>query len=226
MKDFVKWLGVNEKVAKVVVWLLIIMVTLIIFNTAMESLGFPYYAITYKNMLRINNDEKLVNFIVGAIMSFLNFYSIVLLVFRVKEAKSILKYAILYMIMNYFINIFLGYSALQVFIILFILTFCYLYSNKNIKYIIYSILAFISTTIIQGVWFLSKARFIDYTKLNYSTKSILSLDYFIIMAIIILVKEIYLKKRGEKLCGLHQDAGYGLVNSKTKANSQRKSQKK
>ena len=28
MKDFIKWLGVNEKIAKVAVWLLIIMVTL------------------------------------------------------------------------------------------------------------------------------------------------------------------------------------------------------
>ena len=26
MKDFIKWLGVNEKVAKVAVWMLIIMV--------------------------------------------------------------------------------------------------------------------------------------------------------------------------------------------------------
>ena len=47
MKDFVKWLGVNEKVAKAIVWLLIIMVTLIIFNMGLESLGFPYYKITY-----------------------------------------------------------------------------------------------------------------------------------------------------------------------------------
>ena len=28
MKDFIKWLGVNEKIAKVVVWILIIIVTL------------------------------------------------------------------------------------------------------------------------------------------------------------------------------------------------------
>ena len=47
MKDFVKWLGVNEKIAKVVVWLLIIMVMLILTNTMLESLGFPYYKITY-----------------------------------------------------------------------------------------------------------------------------------------------------------------------------------
>ena len=57
MKDFIKWLGVNEKVAKVVVWLLIIMTSLIIVNAALESLGFPHYAITYDNLKRIGNDE-------------------------------------------------------------------------------------------------------------------------------------------------------------------------
>ena len=54
MKDFVKWLGVNEKVAKVVVWLLIIMVMLILTNTMLESLGFPFYKITYQNIRKIN----------------------------------------------------------------------------------------------------------------------------------------------------------------------------
>ena len=44
---------------------------------------------------------------------------------------------------------------------------------------------------------MAKARFIDYNSINDPTKSILSLDYFIIMAVIILVKEVYLKKRGE-----------------------------
>lgn len=40
MKDFCKWLGVNEKIAKIVVWLFIIFIGLIIFNAAFESLGF------------------------------------------------------------------------------------------------------------------------------------------------------------------------------------------
>ena len=59
MKDFIKWLGVNEKIAKVAVWLLIIMVTLIIVNTALASLGFPNYQITYSNLVNINIDKKL-----------------------------------------------------------------------------------------------------------------------------------------------------------------------
>ena len=53
MKKFIKWLGVNEKVAKIAVWLLIIMVSLIIINAGLASLGFPNYQITYNNIKQI-----------------------------------------------------------------------------------------------------------------------------------------------------------------------------
>lgn len=62
MKKFIKWLGVNEKVAKIAVWLLIIMVSLIIINTALASLGFPNYQLTYNNLVNINI-SKILNII-------------------------------------------------------------------------------------------------------------------------------------------------------------------
>ena len=225
MKDFIKWLGVNEKIAKVAVWLLIIMVFLIVFNTGLESIGFPHYAITYDNLVKINYN-KFAETIVAFAITILNFYTVALLVFRVREAKKILKFSIVYLILNILINKLFGYIVLQVFIIIYILMFCYFYSNKNKKYILYGTLSYIFSVIIQGIWYISKAKFIDYTNINNLTRSILSLDYFIIMALIILVKEIYLKKRGERLCGDHQDASYGSANSKAKTKSQRKSQRK
>ena len=80
MKDFIKWLGVNEKIAKVAVWLLIIMVTLIIVNTALASLGFPNYQITYDNIKNISTNV-IVDTISRILACFLNFYSILLIVY-------------------------------------------------------------------------------------------------------------------------------------------------
>lgn len=57
MKDFLKWLGVNEKVAKVAIWLFIIMVCLIVVNTALDSLGLPYYKITMDNLVKIDTNK-------------------------------------------------------------------------------------------------------------------------------------------------------------------------
>ena len=226
MKDFIKWLGVNEKVAKIAVWMLIIMVFLIVTNTMLESVGFPHYAITYDNIINIDVN-KVVSIILSLLVSILSFYSSALLVFRVKDVKIIFKkYIILYLILNYIINSIFGHTALQVFIAIYYTLFCYLHSGKKTKYILYGVMSLIATAIIQGVWYLAKARFIDYALTSNATKTILSLDYFIIMAIIILVKEIYLKKRGEIKCGTEQVAGSGLENSTKKANSLKKSQKK
>lgn len=197
MKDFIKWLGVNEKIAKVVVWIFIIMVFLIVTNTMLESLGVPYYKITYENIKQINY-PLIMQYLVSIIVTILNFYCIMLLVFRVKESKGLFKYSILYLILNWITSIVSDSGILQIFIIIYCVIFCYLYSNKNKKYIIYGILSIIINVGIQGIWYLSKARYIDYSKLDQVSKSLLSIDYFIIMAVIILVKEIYLKKRGEK----------------------------
>lgn len=197
MKDFIKWLGVNEKIAKVAVWLLIIMVTLIIFNTAMESLGFPYYAITYDNIKKMYS-QKVLEYIISWILAMLNFYSVVLLVFRLKDAKKIFKYALIYLLINILLTMTLPKIVAEIFIPLYIVCFCYFYSQKQLKYIFYSIISIITTTFVQGIWYMSKVRFINYSELNKLTQSILSIDYFIIMMIIILVKEIYLKKRSEE----------------------------
>ena len=72
----------------------------------------------------------------------------------------------------------------------------------------------------QGISYLYKIKLIDYSKIDYITKEILFIDYFIIMGIIILVKEVYLKKRSERICG-EDKAGFGSVNSKKKENSQK-----
>lgn len=226
MKDFIKWLGVNEKVAKVAVWMLIIMVFLIIVNTALNSLGFPYYAITYDNLKHI--DLGLVyNLFTKCIVCVLNFYAILLLVFRIKEAKKLFKWSILYLILNWVIADFFGYLATQIFIFLFFIIFPYMYTGKSWKYAIYGFMALIVNTLIEGITYYFKGSFIDITEISRVTRAILFSDYFIIMAIIILVKEIYLKKRGELKCGMEdQKAGCGLENSTKKANSLKKSQKK
>lgn len=197
MKDFIKWLGVNEKIAKVAVWMLIFMVFLILTNTMLESMGFPHYAITYDNLIKVKTNLVLET-IVSALVAGLNFYTIILLVFRAKEAKNIFKYCVLYCILNFLVNEIFGYTTLQILIVVFCTTFCYFYSKKNWKYIFYGIGSIIANIIIQGIWYITKIQFIDYTQINRLTKTLLSFDFFIIMAVIILVKEIYLKKRGEK----------------------------
>lgn len=197
MKDFIKWLGVNEKAAKALVWLLIIMIFLITFNTGLESLGFPNYKITYDNLMKIDMN-LMVNILSSCIMSILNFYAMILLVFRIKETKKIFKYVILYIITSWIVLEITNYAISQIFIIGYILAFCYLYSNKNKKYILYGIATIIVNVIVQGITYTYRMKFLDFDKLSDITQAILSIDYFIIMGIIILVKEIYLKKRGEK----------------------------
>lgn len=222
MKDFIKWLGVNEKVAKVAVWMLIIMVFLIVTNTMLESVGFPHYAITYDNLVKIN-PSRILEYLINWISILLNFYAIIFLVFSIRDYTKIYKYSILYLILNIIINNIAGKGILEIFILLFVTTFGYFYSNKNRKYILYMIGSLVLNTLIQWVTYLYKAQFIDYSNIDYVTKTILFSDYFIIMAIIILVKEIYLKKRGAVNWEI---AGSGLENSKKKANSLKKSQKK
>lgn len=196
MKDFIKWLGVNEKVAKVAVWMLIFMIFLILTNTLLESLGFSNYQITYNNLKNIHINEAS-NIISSLIVCFLNFYAITLLIFRVEESKYLFKYSIIYVILNWLISAILGYIAVQIYIIIFFVWFSYLYSNKNKKYISYGIIAVFINIVVEGIAYYFKANLIDIAELNRFTRSLLSLDYFIIMAVIILVKEIYLKKRGE-----------------------------
>lgn len=89
MKDFCKWLGVNEKFAKVIVWIFIIMSMLIVFNSAFESMGMPYYKLTVENLSKIDY-PKVFDYGISWIVALLNFYAMVFLIFPIKDFKKIL----------------------------------------------------------------------------------------------------------------------------------------
>ena len=184
MKDFLKWLGVNEKVAKIVVWIFIAIIMLILTNTLLESVGLPYYKITVDNLNKIASSPKIISYILSGIVNILNFYSIVLIVFRVKNIKKMIIPAILCPILTGIVNILT-------------IGFCYFFSGKQWKYLLYGILSMGINAMIQYICYLYKARFIDFSHINSTTRIILGLDFLIVMAIVILVKEIYLRKRGE-----------------------------
>lgn len=197
MKDFCKWLGVNEKFAKVIVWIFIIMSMLIVFNSAFESMGMPYYKLTVENLSKIDY-PKVFDYGISWIVALLNFYAMVFLIFPIKDFKKIFKYSILYLILNIIVLNLFGNGALQIFIALFIVIFSYLYSNKNKKYILYGILSCIILTIIQYVCYLYKARFIDFVNISGLNKLLVYSDYVLFMFIIILVKEIIIKNKKNK----------------------------
>lgn len=197
MKDFLKWLGINEKIAKVAVWALIIMILLIIFNAFLESIGVPYYKLSVENLSKINT-STILEYLSAWIMTVLNFLSIVLIVFRIKDFKKIFKYSILYLIMNIILLNIANYTILQVFIILFVILFCYLFSGKKWKCALYAIGSILLNFALQYVTYIYKLQFIDYNKVNSLGKLVLSIDYYLMLTLIIVVKEIYLRKRGEK----------------------------
>ncbi len=221
MKDFLKWLGVNEKVAKVAIWLFIIMVCLIVINTALDSLGLPYYKITVDNLVQADFG-KVFNYILSWIIILFNFYSVIFIVFRTKEFKKILPYSLIYLVLDILIRQVSNYMVSQIFIIAFILGFCYFYSGKKIKYIIYGIYSIIFNVFIQFIWFSYKASSLNINELNASTRTILTFDFFIIMTVIIIAKEIYMKKRSERICGAEEKVYSGSENSKKKATLPRK----
>lgn len=197
MKEFCKWLGVSEKFAKVVVWLFIIMSMLIIFNSAFESMGLPYYKLTVENLSKLDY-PKLLDYGISWILALLNFYTMIFLIFPIKDFDKIFKYSILYLILNIIVFGLFGNGMLQIFIPLFIILFCYLFSNKNKKYILYGMIAYIVSIFIQYVCYLYKVRFIDFTNINSLNKLLTSLDYVLLMFIIILVKEVIIKNKKKK----------------------------
>jgi len=201
IKDFCKWLGVSEKIAKLVIWLFIGMCFLIVTNIMLESIGLPYYKITVDNLSRLDYGV-LMSLFFSSLVTLLNFYSVVLLVFNVKQITKIFKYAIIYLLLNIVIvNIFNGSLEallLQIFILIYILIFCYLYSNKNKKYLFYRICSYIVNVFVQFICYLYKLRFVDYSKLNPVNWFLTSIDFLIIMFVIIFIKEIILKKKEVK----------------------------
>ena len=130
MKEFCKWLGVSEKFAKVVVWIFILMSMLIVFNVAFESIGLPYYKLTVENLSKINY-PKVFESLLTWLLTLLNFYTMIFLIFPIKDFGKIFKYSILYLILNILVFNLFGNGILQIFIVLFIIIFSYLYSNKN-----------------------------------------------------------------------------------------------
>lgn len=197
MKDFCKWLGVSEKFAKVIVWIFIIMSMLIVFNVAFESMGLPYYKLTVENLSKIDY-PKLFEYLLAWVATLLNFYSVIFLVFPIKDFGKMFKYSILYLILNIIVFNLFGNGALQIFIILFIIIFSYLYSNKNKKYILYGGLGYVVSVFVQYICYLYKIRFIDYTTVNGLNKLLVYSDYLLFMFIIILVKEIVIKNKNKK----------------------------
>lgn len=136
MKDFCKWLGVSEKFAKIVIWLFIIMTMLIIFNIAFESMGLPYYKLTIENLSKIDVG-KVGEILLSWAMVLMSFYFVIFLVFPIKDFKKIFKYSVLYLVLNVLVTLLTNEAVANVFIIIFVLAFCYFYSNKNWKYILY-----------------------------------------------------------------------------------------
>mgnify|MGYP007032314892 FL=1 len=132
MKEFCKWLGVSEKIAKVVVWIFIIMSMLIVFNVAFESMGLPYYKLTVENLSKIDY-PKVLEYIFAWIATLLDFYAVIFLIFPIKDFENIFKYSILYLILNIIVFNLFGNGVLQIFIPLFIIIFSYMFSNKNKK---------------------------------------------------------------------------------------------
>lgn len=200
MKDFLKWLGVNEKVAKIVVWIMIAMIMLILTNLLLESMGLPFYKITVDNIKRIATNKEIINHLSSYLTSLLNFYCFVFLVFRIKEFKKIFPYSMLYMVVFFILMLITksNFVVAQTYIFLGTLAFIFFYSKRKWKNVLYGALSIIINTVIQYLCYLYKVRFVDITKVGHLVRFIIGLDYFIIMFIIIMVKEIYLKKRSEK----------------------------
>jgi len=197
MKEFFKWLGVNEKVAKVAVWTLITMTSLIIINAFLESINVPYYKITVDNLSKIDSGIA-IEYIISWIMVILTFILTTALVFGAKKIVSLAKYSLLYLPLNVLAVEITNYAVSQIFIIMIISLFCYMYSGKKFRYILYSLGSIMFNMIIQGICYLYKARFVDFTSLSQINKFITGLDYYIIMIVIIIAIEIIKKKKGVK----------------------------
>lgn len=199
MKDFIKWLGVNEKVAKLAVWLLIFMITLIIINACLESIGMPYYKVTIENLSKIKLNS-LVGYLCTIIVTFLNYCATVFLIVRTKNYKKVLLSSIPYLIVLAFLSN-INYIASQVFAFVYCIHITYKITNQK-KYILFAIASILINMIVQYLtYYLYKFRFVGTNSFNQLDRLVTSFDYFIIMLFIIIAKEIYImnkEKRGVK----------------------------
>lgn len=195
MKDFIKWLGVNEKVAKLAVWLLIFMITLIIINACLESIGMPYYKVTIENLSKIKINS-LINYLCVIAVSVLNYVLTIFIVIRTKEIKKLLPYVLVYTIIPIIVTKYLGYGVTQVFIFVYTMYTIIKFSEKPTKGIYKGLIAIVINTIVQYIcYYTFKLKYIEVTKLEGLNYLLTSLDSFLILLIIIIVKELYLYKR-------------------------------
>lgn len=199
MKDFIKWLGVNEKIAKLVVWLLIFMITMIIINACLESIGLPYYKVTIENLSKIKLNS-LVSYLCTIIVTFLNYCTTIFLVIRVKNYKKVLLYAIPYLLILAILSN-INYIASQIFAFGYCIYTIYKTTNQR-KDILFAIASILINMLVQYLtYYLYKFRFIGTNSFNQLDRLLTSFDYFIIMLFIITTKEIYImnkEKRGVK----------------------------
>ena len=92
------------------------------------------------------------------------------------------------------------YLLEQIYIPIFLFIFCYILSNKNKKYILYSLLSLLINTIVQYVcYFIFKGKYTNWNIIGGFDYILASLDYFIVMFLIILSKEIYLKYKKKEV---------------------------
>ena len=196
MKDFLKWLGVNEKVAKVVVLMFIFMFFLIVFNAALDSFGLPYYKVTVDNLSKIKLN-KVFDYLCTVIVAFLNFFSIVFLVLRVKEFKKMWPQIILYLVLLGIVSE-INYVLMQLYIFIAITVIIFINSGKKYKYILYSVYSFVFNSLCQFIFYNYKAKFLDFANISGLNWLYTFVDSFLVILIVIFIKEIYLKNKEVK----------------------------
>lgn len=194
MKEFCKWLGVSEKFAKLVICLFVVMSFLIVTNSMLDSLGFPYYKLTVENLSKLDLGEVFET-LVSWIMVLLSFYAVIFMVIPVKDFGKVFKYSIIYLALNIGVTLLTNTAIAQIFVILAPCVFAYYYFDKKWKYAGYMFASTILNIIMQFVSYSYKVKFIDFTNISCFNKFLVSLDYFIMMFIIILVKEIIINNK-------------------------------
>lgn len=195
MKDFIKWLGVNEKVAKLAIWLLIFMITLIIINSCLESIGMPYYKVTIENLSKIKTNS-LINYLCNLILSITNFTLTILLAVRTRRIKELIPYILIYAVISTIVVGYTGYGVTQILIFAFTMYTIIKFSEKPIKGIYKGLIAIVINTIVQYICcYAFKFKYMEITKIEGLNYLLTSLDSFLILLVMIIVKELYLYKR-------------------------------
>ncbi|MDD5979646.1 MAG: hypothetical protein PUC23_00855, partial [bacterium] len=66
---------------------------------------------------------------------------------------------------------------------------------KNLKYVLYGVISFIINTFIQYICYLYKLRFVEISDINNLLKFIASIDFLVVMFIIIFIKELIIRNK-------------------------------